>query len=55
MSKLAAIVTQGKVYGIDHSPESVSMAIRTNQQWIDIARVEIREASVSVVIFRRRL
>src|SRR6478672_1477494 len=47
VSKLAAIATQGKVYGIDHSTESVAMAMRTNKQWIDIARVEIQEASVS--------
>ena len=51
MSKLAAIATQGKVYGIDHSKESVAMATRTNKQWIDIARVEIREASVSRLPF----
>ena len=52
VSKLAAIVTQGKVYGIDHSAESVAMAVRTNKQWIDIARVEVREASVSLLPFR---
>ena len=51
MSKLAAIATQGKVYGIDHSTESVAMAMRTNKQWIDIARVEVREASVSRLPF----
>jgi ubiquinone/menaquinone biosynthesis C-methylase UbiE len=51
VSKLAAIATQGKVYGIDHSTESVTMAMRTNKQWIDIARVEIREASVSQLPF----
>ncbi len=51
VSKLAAIVTQGKVYGIDHSAESVAMAMRTNKQWIDIARVEVREASVSRLPF----
>ena len=51
MSKLAAIATQGKVYGIDHSKESVAIAMRTNKQWIDIARVEIREASVSRLPF----
>ena len=51
MSKLAAIATQGKVYGIDHSTESVAMATRTNKQWIDIARVEVREASVSRLPF----
>ncbi len=47
MGKLAAIATQGKVYGIDHSTESVAIAMRKNKKWIDIARVEVREASVS--------
>ena len=51
MSKLAAIATQGRVYGIDHSKESVAMAMRTNRHWIDIGRVEIREASVSRLPF----
>ena len=51
VSQLAAIASQGKVYGIDHSAESVAMAVRTNKQWIDIARVEIREASVSRLPF----
>ena len=51
VSKLAAIASQGKVYGIDHSTQSVSTATRTNKQWIDSARVEIREASVSRLPF----
>jgi ubiquinone/menaquinone biosynthesis C-methylase UbiE len=51
VSKLAAIATQGKVYGIDHSTESVAMAMRTNKQLIDIACVEIQEASVSRLPF----
>jgi ubiquinone/menaquinone biosynthesis C-methylase UbiE len=51
VSKLAAIATQGKVYGIDHSTESVAVATRTNKQWIDIARIEVREASVSRLPF----
>ena len=51
VSKLAAIATQGQVYGIDHSTESVAMAMRTNKQWIDIARVEVRKASVSRLPF----
>jgi SAM-dependent methyltransferase len=51
VSKLAAAATQGKVYGIDYSSESVAIANRTNRQWIDIARVEIREASVSQLPF----
>jgi len=51
VSKLAAITTEGKVYGIDHSKESVAMARKTNQQWIDKGHVEIREASVSRLPF----
>jgi ubiquinone/menaquinone biosynthesis C-methylase UbiE len=51
VGKVAAIATQGTVYGIDHSTESVAMAIRTNKQWIHIARVEVREASVSRLPF----
>jgi ubiquinone/menaquinone biosynthesis C-methylase UbiE len=51
VSKLAAMAPQGKVYGIDHSAESVAMALRTNKQWIDMARVEVREASVSRLPF----
>ena len=51
VSKLAAIATHGKVYGIDHSSASVATARRMNRQSIDIARVEIREASVSRLPF----
>ena len=51
VSKLAAIATQGKVYGVDFSKESVAVASRTNRQWMDIARVEIREGSVSQLPF----
>ncbi len=51
VSKLAAIASEGKVYGIDHSKESVAVATGTNKQWIAIGRVEIREASVSQLPF----
>jgi SAM-dependent methyltransferase len=51
VSKLASIVTQGKVYGVDHSPESVAMAGKINREWIAGARVEIREGSVSQLPF----
>jgi ubiquinone/menaquinone biosynthesis C-methylase UbiE len=51
VSKLAAMATQGKVYGVDYSKESVAMANKTNRQWIDIARVEIREGAVSQLPF----
>ena len=51
MNKLAARATQGKVYGVDFSGESVAFASRINKQWIDTGRVEIREASVSHLPF----
>jgi ubiquinone/menaquinone biosynthesis C-methylase UbiE len=51
VSKLAAIATQGKVYGLDYSKESVAMASRINREWIDMGRVEIREGSVSQLPF----
>jgi ubiquinone/menaquinone biosynthesis C-methylase UbiE len=51
VSKLAALATQGKVYGVDFSKASVTVASRTNQQWISSGRVEIREGSVSQLPF----
>jgi ubiquinone/menaquinone biosynthesis C-methylase UbiE len=51
VSKLAAIATRGKVYGVDFSRESVAFASRINKRWIDTGRVEIREASVSQLPF----
>jgi SAM-dependent methyltransferase len=50
VGKLAA-ATQGKVYGVDFSKESVAVASRTNKQWINMARVEIRKGSVSRLPF----
>ena len=51
VSKLAAIATQGKVYGIDYSDESVAATKRTNAQWVDLGRVEVRHGSVSQLPF----
>jgi ubiquinone/menaquinone biosynthesis C-methylase UbiE len=51
VSKLAALATQGKVYGIDYSKESVAVARKTNKTSIDAGRVEIIEASVSELPF----
>lgn len=51
VSKLAAVATQGKVYGVDFSKESVAMAKRINREWISMARVEIQQASVSHLPF----
>ena len=51
VSKLAAMATQGKVYGIDFSEESVAASKRTNARWMKIGRVEIGHASVSQLPF----
>jgi ubiquinone/menaquinone biosynthesis C-methylase UbiE len=51
VSKLAAVATEGKVYGVDYSDESVAAAKRTNARSIDLGRVEIRHGSVSRLPF----
>jgi SAM-dependent methyltransferase len=51
VSKLAALAAQGKVFGVDHSKESVAVASKTNRSCIDMGRVEIREGSVSQLPF----
>ena len=49
--KLAAVAAEGKVYGVDHSEQSVAAARRPNRQGIAEGRVEIRQASVSALPF----
>jgi ubiquinone/menaquinone biosynthesis C-methylase UbiE len=49
--KLAGIATEGKVYGIDFSEESVNVSRRTNRRWIKLGRVEILHGSVSGLPF----
>jgi ubiquinone/menaquinone biosynthesis C-methylase UbiE len=51
LSKLAGCATQGMVYGIDYSEESVAASKRTNARWIDVGRVEVRHGSVSQLPF----
>jgi ubiquinone/menaquinone biosynthesis C-methylase UbiE len=51
VSKLAALATQGKVYGGDYSDESVAATKRTNANWIAIGRVEVQQGSVSQLPF----
>lgn len=46
VNKLAAMASQGKVYGADFSSQSVAVATKVNKHWIEIDRVEIVEASV---------
>lgn len=49
--KLAAVARAGKVYGVDHSEESVAASRRTNGDWIQMGRVEIQHGSVSRLPF----
>ena len=51
IAKLAAIATQGKVYGVDYSGESVAATKRLNAQWINLGRVETGYGSVSQLPF----
>ena len=51
VSKLAALATEGKVYGVDHSNASIAVANKINRHSIATGRVEIREASVSQLPF----
>jgi len=51
VNKLAVLVSEGKVYGVDYSKASVVAAIRENRQWIGTGRVEIKEGSVSQLPF----
>ena len=51
ISKLAARATQGRVYGVDFSADSVAFSQKTNAAGIQAGRVEIRQASVSQLPF----
>src|SRR5215469_4115255 len=51
VSKLAAAATQGKVYGLDYSPESVAASTRNNARSIASGHVQIRQESVSQLPF----
>ena len=51
ISKLAAMATQGKVYGVDYSEESVASTRRTNARGIALGRVEICHGTVSQLPF----
>jgi SAM-dependent methyltransferase len=49
--KLAKIATNGKVYGIDFSSESVMVSRMTNRRFVQMGRVEIQQSSVSCLPF----
>jgi ubiquinone/menaquinone biosynthesis C-methylase UbiE len=51
ISKLAALATQGKVFGIDYSADSVAFSQKLNASSIAAGRVDIRQASVSQLPF----
>jgi SAM-dependent methyltransferase len=55
VQKLAALASEGKVYGIDFSEASVAVSQRLNRQAIDQRRVEIRQSSVSRLPFAGRM
>jgi 2-polyprenyl-3-methyl-5-hydroxy-6-metoxy-1,4-benzoquinol methylase len=50
LSKLATAATQGKVYGIDYSKESVAVTERTNARWVVMGRVEAPSLCVSASV-----
>lgn len=49
--KFATVADEGKVHGIDHSPDSVAVAAKTNEGAISAGQVEIRAGSVSQLPF----
>lgn len=51
VTKLAGMASEGKVYGIDYSKESVAFAGKMTRKLIAARRVEIQEASVSQLPF----
>lgn len=51
ISKLAAMASEGKVYGVDYSKDSITVATKSNKPLIDAGRVELREGSVSQLPF----
>ena len=51
VSKLAAMATQGRVFGVDYSAESVAATKRTNAGWIDAGRAAVCHGTVSQLPF----
>jgi ubiquinone/menaquinone biosynthesis C-methylase UbiE len=51
VGKLAARATEGKVYGVDYSEESVATTAKLNAGLIEAGRVEARHGSVSELPF----
>lgn len=53
LNKLSTLAGKGKVWGIDYSEVSVSVARKLNAQRIEEGRVEVLEGSVSQLPFQR--
>jgi SAM-dependent methyltransferase len=51
INKLAALASDGKVYGIDYSVASVATARNVNARWIEAGRVAIQQGVVSHLPF----
>lgn len=51
VQKMAAMATEGMVYGVDYSAESVAVSRGTNAASIKAGRVDIRQASVAQLPF----
>ena len=49
--KLSVAASEGKVYGVDHSRDSVAVATKTNDDAIETGRMEVLVASVSQLPF----
>jgi SAM-dependent methyltransferase len=49
--KLAEIATEGKVYGIDYSEESVRISQKLNRKLIEAGRAKVQHGSVSTMPF----
>jgi ubiquinone/menaquinone biosynthesis C-methylase UbiE len=49
--RMAAIASEGKVFGIDYSPDCVAWSRAYNAEWIKEGRVEICQAAVNKIPF----
>src|SRR4029077_3278423 len=55
VQKLAALASEGTIYGVDFSEASVAVSQRLNRQAVDPGRVEIRQSGVSSPAFAGRM
>lgn len=55
VGKLAAIASEGRIYGVDYSEESVAATKRNNAELVTAGRVEVRQGPVSELPFGDRM